>query len=291
MNVLALIAAMIVGAALSVAGATMQSVLRNPLAEPYLLGTVGGAALFSVLAMNFALTAFGAWVLPAASFFGSVCSLALVCAVALYAARSRRLDGSDPALRSSGSSIVLAGFITAGFTGAMEMVVLSWSEPLTHARLNRWLFGSLNEVNGTMVMVGAIGFAVALAVLLGLAKWLDVVELGRDESECLGVNSSKIIVIALLVVSLMTSLTVALAGAIGFVGLVVPHFVRRLTGPRMGRVLPAAALAGAVFLLVAEAVTELFGNRISVGIVAALIGAPIFFHMLMRRHNGEGWDV
>ena len=284
-------AALVTGASLSVAGATLQSVLRNPLAEPYLLGTVGGAALFAALATNLGLVALGAWVMPTASFLGSATALALVCGVAFFAARARSRDGADAHLRASGNAVVLAGFVTGGFMGSLDMLVLSYAKPDDFAALSKWLYGSLRAVTPGTFAVGAAVFAAVLATLLALAKRLNVMELGRDEAETLGVDTRTTIFVVLGAVSLATAVSVALAGAIGFVGLVVPHVVRRKVGPRMERGLPVAALGGGLFLALAEGASRFLPGSVPVGVVCAIVGAPFFLWLLTARHNGEGWDI
>ena len=284
-------AAAVTGASLAVTGATLQSVLRNPLAEPYLLGTVGGAALFAALATNLGLVALGAWVMPTASFAGSCAALALVCVVAAFAARARNRDGADPQLRSSGNAVVLAGFVTGGFMGSLDMLALSYAKPDDFTAISKWLYGSLKAVTPSLLTLGAAVFAGVFAALMALARRLNVLELGRDEAETLGVNTRATLLAVLGLVSLATAVSVALAGAIGFIGLVVPHAVRRKAGPRMQRVLPISALVGGVFLAVAEGVGRLLPGEVPVGVVCAVVGAPFFLWLLMARHNGEGWDV
>lgn len=283
--------AAVVGASLAVTGTVLQSVLRNPLAEPYLMGTVGGAALLAAGAMVSGLTALGVWVLPAASFLGSCLSLALVCGVAYFAGRARAAESASPFLRSSGSTLVLAGFVTGGFTGSLNMLVLSYAKPEDFAAVSKWLYGSLQMTTAGMFVLCLSVFALVFSLLLALARRLDVLELGRSEAECLGINARALIVTVLAASSLMTAVSVALAGAIGFVGLVVPHVVRRLAGPRLTRVLPCAALAGAAFLVLAERLRHLLPGDVPVGVVAAIVGAPCVFALLVSRRNGEGRDV
>ena len=285
-------AAVVTGAALSVSGAALQSVLRNPLAEPYLLGTVGGAALFAALATNLGLVALGAWVLPASSFLGSCVSLALVCVVGCCAARARAVDGANPFLLSGGNAVVLAGFVTGGFLGSLDMLVLSYAKPDDFAALSKWLYGSLGAVTGPTLALGGLALAVVLAALLALARRLNVMELGRAEAEALGVNVRATAFAVLALVSLATAVSVALAGAIGFVGLVVPHAVRRKAGPRLQRVFALSALVGGAFLMCAEFARRLLpGADVPVGVVCAILGAPFFLWLLVSRRNGEGWDV
>ena len=285
-------AAVVTGAALSVSGAALQSVLRNPLAEPYLLGTVGGAALFAALATNLGLVALGAWVLPASSFLGSCVSLALVCLIGSCAARARRADGANPFLLSGGNAVVLAGFATGGFMGSLDMLVLSYAKPDDFAALSKWLYGSLGGVTGPTFALGCVALTVVLTALLLLARRLNVMELGRAEAEALGVNTRATLAAILALVSLATAVSVALAGAIGFVGLVVPHAVRRKTGPRLQRVFAYSALVGGAFLPCAEFARRLLPSAdVPVGVVCAILGAPFFFGLLVSRRNGEGWDI
>ncbi len=286
-------AAIIVGALLALSGAVLQSVLRNPLAEPYMLGMVGGGALFSALAMNFGLVAWGAFVLPIASFLGSCFSLALVCLVAWCAARARSLNGADAALRSSSSTIVVAGFVVGGFTGSLDMLVLSYSEPEAFTRLSKWLYGSLWAVTRAHLAAGVATLAAVFAVLMFYRKELNVMELGRDEAECLGVDTRTVMLVVIGVVALATSVSVALAGAVGFIGLVVPHVVRRVCGARMERLLPLSALLGGGFLALAQFVAAHLpgGRTVGVGVVCAVVGAPFFLWLLASRHNGESRDV
>ena len=290
---LSYLAAIITGAALSVSGAALQSVLRNPLAEPYLLGTVGGAALFAALATNLGLVALGAWVLPTASFVGSCASLALVCAVAVFAAKARRADGANPFLLASGNAVVLAGFVTGGFFGSLDMLVMSYAKADDFAALSKWLYGSLDAVTPTSLAIGAATLVVVLATLLALARRLNVMELGRAEAEALGIDTRTTTLVVLGAVSLATAVSVALAGAIGFIGLVIPHAVRRKVGPRTERVFVWSAILGGAFLPLAEAARQLLprGEGVPVGVVCAILGAPFFLWLLVSRRNGEGWDV
>ena len=284
-------AALVTGAALSVSGAALQSVWRAPLAEPYLLGTVGGAAFFAALATNLGLVALGAWVLPTASFLGSCASLALVCLVATFAAKAREADGATPLLFSTGNAVVLAGFVTGGFFGSLDMLVLSYAKPDDFAAVSKWLYGSLKSVTGATLALGGVAVAVAFAVLFALARRLNVMELGRAEAEALGVNTRMTTLLVLGAVSLVTAVSVALAGAIGFIGLVVPHFVRRKAGPRLQRVFVLSAFAGGIFLVLAEALGRFLPGDVPVGVVCAILGAPFFLWLLVSRRNGEGWDV
>ena len=284
-------AALVVGAALSVSGAVLQSVLRNPLAEPYILGIVGGGALFSALAAKFGMLALGAWVLPASSFLGSCFSLLLLVAVAYFAAKARDANGSDAQLRSSYSTVVVSGFVVGGFTGSLDWLVLSYCSPEDFTRLNKWLYGSLAHVTWGGLAFGAATFALVFLVLCLFRRELNVMELGHDEAECLGVDTRLTIFVVIGAVALATAVSVSLAGAVGFVGLVVPHFVRRVFGPRMQRLLPLSAAFGGVFLAFAQLVCRILPDGVGVGVVCAIFGGPFFLYLLASRRNGEGRDV
>ena len=275
-----ILSAFVVGASLGTAGCVLQSVLRNPLAEPYILGLVGGGSLFVAAAIHFGLTAYSALVLPVSSFCGSCFSLALVCMVASFAAR-RRTEGSSAArLRSSGTTIILAGFVTASFTCSLQMLLLSYSEPATMARVTQWMFGDVRDVRPAALACGAVTLAVVLAGLLHQAKLLNVLELGRDEAECLGIDTRRVKLVSLGLVSLATAIAVALAGPVGFVGLVVPNFVNRCFGGLHRRRILLSAFFGGLALVVAAIVGRMLPGDISAGVVCALVGSPLFLYLL-----------
>lgn len=273
-------AACVVGGALATAGTVLQTVTRNPLAEPYMLGLVGGASLFASLAFRLGWTASCAGVLPACAFVGACVALVLVGTVARLAGRARRLDGADAQMRASKQTFVLAGFVTGSFTGSLQMLVLSGSDPDVFAALSHWLFGDLRAVARGPLAAGGAVFAGVFAFLMRQAVRLDLYELGTDEMACLGVDVRRLTLGVVAAVSLLTAVAVALAGAIGFVGLVAPHVARRLTDGRHVRLLPLAALTGAGALLVAEGVGRCLPGTLSAGVVMAVCGAPFFFFLL-----------
>ncbi len=285
-----LLAAAIVGALLSLSGTVLQSLFRNPLAEPYMLGMVGGGALFSAVALVCGLTAWGAFVLPCASFVGSLVSLVLVLLVASCAVRGRRKHGADAALRSSSSTLVVAGFVVGSLMGSLDMLVLSQAQPEDFTYLSKWLYGSLAGTTSASLLMGLIALAVVCLVLAVYAKALNVMELGRDEAECLGIHTRQVLIVVVGAVALATSVSVALAGAVGFVGLVVPHVARRLVGPKMQRLLPCTAVLGAVFVVLAQLLTVPY-PQLSIGIICAIVGAPFFLILLSTYAKGEGRDV
>lgn len=286
-----ILAALVVGASLGLAGAVMQGVLRNPLADPYLFGMVGGGTFFMTLALNCGLAAWGSLVLPLASLAGAAFALGLVALVAWCTVRTRRLDGSDPQARMSNSSMILAGWAVGGTLGSFDMLALSYATPENYTAVNRWLWGSLAAARPATVLVGLAVFAAAFAIVLSFRRSLDVMELGHDEAACLGVNVRFVSVIVLAAAATVTSVSVALAGMVGFVGLVVPHFVRRLAGARAKLVLPLSALLGGLFVLAAEFLGRALPGTVGVGVVCAITGGPLFLLLLASRRNGEGRDI
>lgn len=273
-------AAFVTGASLGASGATLQVLLRNPLAEPYVLGMVGGGALFVALATVLGLTAWGAFVLPIASFAGSCCSLLLVLTVAYFSARARDRKGADAAMRSSYGYVVVAGFVVGGFTGSLDMLVLSFADSADFAAVSKWLYGSLSNVTPQALALGVVTLAFALIVLFAFRKSLDIMELGHDEAACLGVNVRGTMIAAIAAVSIATSVSVALAGAVGFVGLVVPHVVRRVFGVRPQMVILFSTLFGGAFLMAAQFLVGQFSVEVPVGVVCAAVGAPFFLVLI-----------
>ena len=290
-----ILGAAVVGALLALSGAVLQSVFRNPLAEPYILGMVGGAALFASAAAMCGLTALGCLVLPAVSFLGACCSLALVALVAYLVARSRRVNGGDSVFRASYSSVILSGFVVTGFTGSLQMLLVSYADPEAVKAIQTWIFGTVDGISGVAVFAGACLLAVVGGVLCAFRRALNVMELGHDEAACLGVNVRLTLAVVLGTVALATAASVALAGMIGFVGLVVPHLARRLAGPRMQWLLPFSAAFGAAFLALAQVVCLLLpegrGYRPGVGVVCAILCAPFMLTLLVADPKGEGRDV
>jgi len=279
-DVITACSACVVGGALGFSGATLQSVLRNPLAEPYVLGVVGGSSLGVALAVVLGWTALSPLVLPAVSLVGAACSLGLVCAVAFVAAR--RLGRGSLA----GGTVIVAGFVTGSFLCSLQMLVLAYATPEQAGAAYRWVWGDLRHVAPAALPYAAGAVLAAFAFLYVHVRALDALVLGEDGARALGVRVRRTQVIALGAVSLAVAASVALAGAVGFLGLVVPHVVRRLVGQGHRLYLPLSAGVGALFLILAEAVARLFPGDLPVGVVCALVGAPFFLVLLTRRGRG-----
>ena len=290
-ELLTVLAGLTVGAALSVSGVVLQGVLRNPLAEPYMLGIVGGGALFAVLAINLGLTAAGGFVLPLASLLGSLFALSIVALVACVA-RRRRFGGTDGALlRFSGSTIVVAGWVTGSLLGSLDMLALSYAPDGAFVSVSKWLYGRLDAVDVRTMILALVVLGTVFAVLGFFRRELNVMELGHEEAECLGVNTRLTMFVAIGAVAMATAVSVALAGAVGFVGLVVPHIVRRLVAVKMEILLPISALIGGIMVVAAEYVGRLLPGDVGVGVVCAVLGAPFFLYLLATPSAGEGRDI
>ena len=171
------------------------------------------------------------------------------------------------------------------------MLVMSYAKPEDFEALSKWLYGSLTHVTTFSLLLGSLAALSAAVVLWMFRRELNVMELGHDEAECLGVDTKLTMTVTIGAVALATSVSVALAGAIGFVGLVVPHLVRRMVGGRMQLLLPCCAVVGGVFLATAQSLTNLFPGSVGVGVICAIVSSPVFLLLLASRRNGEGRDV
>lgn len=263
--------AFLVGGALGVSGAALQALIRNPLADPYLLGLSGGAGLGAVAAM--ALQVGGAWAVPLFAFLGALGAVALVYRLSVVA--GRRLD---PRV------LLLAGVIVGAFSAAImtTIITLSPADQLRNAFL--WLLGGFSAASWDAVGLFSMYAVIPLAFLMVQARALDLLTLGEEPAQTLGTDVERLKRIVLVATSLLTAAGVAVCGVIGFVGLVVPHALRGLLGPLHGRLLPAAFLAGGAFLVLADAAARTVVRPIElpVGVVTALVGVPLFAVLLRR---------
>lgn len=272
-----LFAAMVVGASLSLSGAALQSVLGNPLAEPYVLGLVGGASLGVAVVFQVGWAAASALAVPAAALLGAGLSLALVCLVSFFAARrmGRRAFG--------GGVVILAGFVAGSFTNSLQMLVLSFATPEQSAAALKWVWGDLRDVRMESVLVSLAALGVAFLALQSQCRSLNAMALGEDVAQSLGVRVRRTQLVALGAASLATAVSVALAGAVGFVGMIVPHVARRLLGANHRAYLPASMVGGGVFLVAMQAASGALPESVPLGVVCALAGAPFFLWLLTRR--------
>jgi iron complex transport system permease protein len=265
--------AALVGGMLAVAGASYQGVFRNPLADPYLLGAAAGAGLGATLVIDFVPGSMGrSGAVPLAAFVGALTGVGL--AYALGSVASRTGGGS--------ATLLLAGVAVASFLTAMQTLVQQ-AHAETLQQVYSWILGQLGAGQWSDVRMIVPYAAVSSAVLLLSGRALDALAVGDDEAATLGVRPARVRFAVLLAASLGTAAAVAVSGLIGFVGLVVPHLVRRLAGGSYRTVLPVSMLGGAAFLVLADLVarTVLAPAELPIGVVTAFVGAP-FFAALLR---------
>jgi iron complex transport system permease protein len=268
---------MLVGGGLALAGAVFQALLRNPLAEPYILGISGGAAVGAVSVLALGLASVGSWFLPGAAFGGALIAIALVFGVA--ASADRRLDVRV---------LLLAGVVVGAFFSALIALILSLSDAATVRGAVLWMMGSLSGATWRTVGVVAAYTLPAALALAALARALNLMAIGEETAGYLGTEVERTKRIAYGVGSLIAAAGVAFAGVIGFVGLVVPHSVRLLAGPDHRTLLPLSFLAGAAFLVMADVVARvaLAPTEIPIGVITALVGVPFFLVLLRRSLRG-----
>lgn len=264
-----IVAAMLVGAALASAGAAYQTLFRNPIVAPDVLGVSAGAGFGASLAVMFNL---GALAIQGAAFAFGLCAVALVFAI------------GQAINRHSLIVLVLVGVVIAAFFQAMISVLKIVADPINVLPvITFWLLGGLNKITpGDLPLVGTLIVA-SLAVLLALRWQINVMSVGADEARMLGIDV-RITRLALIVAAtLMTASAVSIAGIVGWVGLVVPHIARLLVGSSFDRLLPASALTGALFLLLVDNLSRAAtAMEIPLGITTSVIGAPLFLLLLLR---------
>ncbi len=263
----------LVGGGLALAGATFQAILRNPLAEPYILGISGGASVAAVLVIALGLAGAASWALPLAALAGALLAVALVFGVATASGRS--LDVRV---------LLLAGVVVAAFFSACIAFILSISEARTVQSAVLWIMGSLAGARWGSVAVAAAYTLPAAIVLVGLARPLNLIAIGEETAQYLGADVEKVKRTALVLAALLTAAGVAVAGVIGFVGLVVPHAIRLLVGSDHRALLPLSFLGGATFLVLCDIVAQvvLAPTQVPVGVITAFVGVPLFLVLLRR---------
>ena len=267
--------ALIVGAGLGGAGATMQGYLRNPLADPGLFGIAPGAALGAVLSLW--LGAASVWALPLFALIGAGGAMALL---ALIAGREGGV-----------ALFTLAGMMIASLAGALMSLAISLAPtPFAMSEIVTWLMGALADRSWRDVWIAAPLTVAGLALLAATQRSLDALTLGDITALSLGVNPRRLQWLIIAGIGLTVGASVAVAGIIGFVGLMVPHLVRPFTDRRPSSLLLPSALAGALLLLVADClcrIVPLAGGELRLGIALSLLGAPFFLHLLLRMREGR----
>lgn len=266
------IVAVLVGAALAASGTVMQGMFRNPMADPGIIGVSSGASFGAVAAIALGLTARSIYFTP---LFATAGAFAAAWAIFMLASRG----GKIPVL-----TLILSGIAVSTFIGAVTSLILTRINEYQVREYLFWSVGSLNARRWEHVSLVALPIAVCIAVLIVFARDLNVLLLGEEEAQSVGLNPSKARKRLLFFVSVTTAMAVCVSGSISFVGLIVPHIMRLLVGPDNRLLLPASALAGAIFLVGCDLAARvvIMPAEIGVGIITSLAGAPYFLYLLNR---------
>jgi len=264
---------LLVGAALAVSGTAMQGLFRNPLASPYVLGIASGASTGAALAILFASSSL--LLLPAGAFVGATVAVSIVYGLA---------RGRDR--RTSIFTLILAGVAVGALFSAITSFLIflsSGGEKLSDVLF--WIMGGLGRANWTVIAVLAPIVGVGLATVFFFARDLNALSLGEEGALHVGVNPTALTRWLLVLTTILTAAAVALAGTIGFIGLVIPHVMRLLVGPDHRRLVPVAALAGGCFLVWSDIVARMIvaPAELPVGVITAFLGAPFFLYLLKAR--------
>ncbi len=269
------IAASLIGAALSASGAAYQAMFVNPLVSPSVLGVLAGASFGAALGIVYLKSWYA---VQMATFVGGVTAVM----VAIGIARIYRVNTTI--------MLVLGGIISGAlFTSLLELVKYL-SDPYNQLpTIVYWLMGSLSQTDRAMVAKTGVPVCLCLGILMLSSRYLNVLSMGDEEAKAMGVNVHRVRLIVVICATMVSALTVAIAGAVGWVGLIIPHFTRMITGPDNRRLLPAAAIFGAIYLVVVDDICRLaFSFELPIGVVTALVGIPCFAFVL--RNARRGWS-
>lgn len=268
----------VAGASLALAGVVLQTILRNPLAEPYVLGLSSGAGLGTALCIVLGGLSIGLFMLPLAGFVGATISLLIVYQLA------RTARGTTP------HTLILAGVVWGAMTGSLLMFLVSQSSAEGLQAILWWLLGDLQVYSTGLVIWVTVLNTVAAILLWGQSRSLNAMLLGDEGAAHVGISPERMKVLVLGFATLLAAATVSVCGIIAFVGLIAPHTARALVGANHRRLLPVAACIGAAFLVWADGLGRLlmFPVEIPVGVLTALVGGP-FFLILLRKRQREIW--
>lgn len=264
-----------VGAALGLAGAALQGLLRNPLAEPGLIGVSASAGLGAVIAFHFGLSALSAWAVPGAAMAGAAAVSGLLMVIA-----RRSL---------SSLTLILAGIALSSLAVALTSLALNLApNPYALSEMLLWLMGSLKDRSMDHVLTVLPFLALGGALLLSGGRGLDALSLGEETAQSLGVNLKRLRFSVITGTALVVGASVSVTGSIGFVGLVVPHLLRSFVGHEPSRLMVPSAIGGAALVVLADVVARALPTHqeVMVGVVTALIGTPFFLWLILRLHRG-----
>lgn len=269
---------LMVGASLALAGAVMQGIFSNPLADPGIMGVSAGASLGAVIAISLGLTSMGMFYMPMFAFVGAFMAVSITI---LLTMRGGRVETA---------TLLLAGVAISMLLGAFTSGILTLMNEYRLREFLFWMVGGLDFRRWEHVFLAIGPFLIGTTILITLGRQLNVLVLGDTEAKALGVPVMLYRLIFLFLASFITATAVCVSGAIGFVGLIIPHIVRILVGPDHRVLLPVSALAGALFLIFCDTLGRVFAapSEIRVGIMTALLGAPYFLYLLRRVRQKGG---
>ncbi|WP_045522725.1 FecCD family ABC transporter permease [Neobacillus niacini] len=270
-----------IGASLALAGAAFQGLLRNPLADPYTIGVSSGASLGAVLVLFFQVTivGLGSFTLPVVAILFGLISLLIVFGLVRLSSKSLAIE-----------TIILAGIIVSAFIGSLVSLIISLSDRESMTQIIYWLYGSVGMRGWSHIQLILPFMLIGSFIVIYHYRELNALALGEDTADHIGVDVKKGKTFILIGASLLTGAAVAVSGSIGFVGLVIPHLVRLVTGPNHRHVLPLSMLIGGAFLILADLMsrTIIAPKELPIGVITALIGAPVFALLLIRERLGRG---
>jgi len=269
LRLLRIIAGVLVGSGLAVSGIALQAILRNPLAEPYLLGTSSGAGLAAVSAVILGVSRI---YMPLAAFLGAAFSIIIV----YNLARERGVIADK--------SLILSGvIISVAFSSLIVFLVSLFGNEAMH-EMNWWLWGSLQVYDYKLLILVAFPVILGICVIYLFAQDLNAISIGEEEAVHLGIDTQNIKKILILITALITASLICICGIIGFVGLIVPHMMRLIVGPNHKILIPTTCLAASVFIILCDLLSRtLFSPiEIPIGVITAIIGAPVFIILLKK---------
>lgn len=275
-----IVLALLVGASLGCAGALMQGVFGNPLAEPGVIGVSSGAAVGAVAAIAFGLNVLGTWTVSVLAFASGLVTVLVVYAMSRSGGRTEVV------------TLILTGIAVNAFAGALIGLFLFFADTAAVNQITFWQLGSLAQATWPKVLAVLPCAALGLGLAPLYARRLDLLALGERPARHLGVDVERLRIVLVLVIALLTAAAVSVAGVIGFVGLVVPHLLRMAAGPAHRFLIPGSALLGALVLLAADLAARTVAEpaELPLGVLTALLGSPFFFWLLRRtRRRQGGW--
>ena len=269
---------LLAGAALAIAGAVMQGLFNNSLADPGIIGISGGASLGAVVAIALGLTAKSLYYMPLFALVGALTALAVAVMLSMK-------KGKIPVM-----VLLLAGITVSSFMLALTSGILTVMNENSLREYIFWMVGGLDYRRWEHVYLASGPISMGIILLCIMARHINIMALGDDEARSVGVAVVKLRMILLFISALMTTAAVCVSGSIGFVGLIIPHMMRLLLGPDHRVLLPASAIAGALFLVSCDLIgrTILPTSEIRVGVITSIVGAPYFLYLLHRMQQGGG---